>query len=162
MIFLLVCFRALKGKHLDAKVMARAPISWLDKCRIYNHLIGYISNSNFKFKFSNSKQTFVPVFVAKRIFKTHQHFCFLCFHSRWRFFWFHKDRENTKDLFTLAENNFGERKLSCTRLNFSEILFAGTKRAVPGGQYRPILLARVANQNTEFAAYCPLAELSII
>ena len=24
----------------------------------------------------------LPVFVAKRIFKTHQHFCFLCFHSR--------------------------------------------------------------------------------
>ena len=37
--------------HLDAKVMVRAPISWLDKCRKYNHLIGYISNSNFKFKF---------------------------------------------------------------------------------------------------------------
>ena len=30
----------------------------------------------------------------------------------------------------MAENNFGERKLSCTRLNFGEILFAGTKRAV--------------------------------
>ena len=35
-----------KKNHLDAKVMARAPISWLDKCRKYNHLIGYISNSN--------------------------------------------------------------------------------------------------------------------
>ena len=46
---------------------------------------GYISNSNFKFKFSNSKQTFVfnlPGFAAKSIFKTYQHFCFLCFHSR--------------------------------------------------------------------------------
>ena len=116
---------------------------------------------HFKFKFSNFQQTFVPVFVAKRIFKTHQHFCFLCFHSRCRFFWFHKGRENTKNLFTLAENNFGERKLSCTRLNFGEILFSGTKRAVPGGQYRSILPARVANQNTEFAAYCPLAELAI-
>ena len=145
--------------------MESAPISWLDKCRKYNHLIGYISNSNFKFKFSNfqiqNKLLCLPVFVAKRIFKTHQHFYFLCFHSRWRFFWFHKDRENTKNLFTLAENNFGERKLSCTRLNFGEILFAGTKRAVPGGQYRSILPARVANQNTEFAEYCPLAELAI-
>ena len=122
--------------------------------------LGYISNSNFKFKFSNSKLTFVfnlPVFAAKRIFKTYQHFCFLCFHSRWRFFWFHKDREVTKSLFTLAESNFSERKLSCTRLNFVEFLFAGTKRAVPGGQYRSILPARVANQNTEFAAYCLLA-----
>ena len=119
---------------------------------------------HFKFKFSNSKQTFVlnlPVFAAKRIFKTSQHICFLCFHSRGRFFWFHKDREITKNLFTLAESNFNERKLSSTRLNFGEILFAGTKRGVPGGQYCSILPARVANQNTEFAAYCPLTELAI-
>ena len=27
----------------------------------------------------------LPVFVAKSILKTHQHFCFLCFHSRKRF-----------------------------------------------------------------------------
>ena len=59
-------------------------------------------------------------------------------------------REIIKTLFTLAENNFGERKLSCT----GEILFAGTKRAVPDGQYRSILPARVPNQNTEFATYC--------
>ena len=51
-------------------------------------------------------------------------------------FWFHKDREITKNLFTLAESNFSERKLLCTCLNFGNILFAGTKRAVPGGQYR--------------------------
>jgi len=136
----------------------------LDKCRKYNHLIGYISNSNFKFKFSNSKQTFVfnlPVFAAKRIFKTYQHFCFVCFHSRGRFFWFHKDRKITKSLFTLAESNLSERKLSCTRLNFGEILFAGTKRAVHGGQYRSILPSQVANLNTEFAAYCPLVEVAI-
>ena len=86
-------------------------------------------------------------------------FCFLCFHSRGRFFRFHKDRENTRNLFTLAENNFGERKLSCIRLNFDEIFFAETKRAVMGGQYRSILPARLANQNTEFAAYCQLASL---
>ena len=76
---------------------------------------------HFKFKFSNLKQTFefnLPVFAAKRIFKTYQHFCFLCFHSRGRFFWFHKDREITKSLFTLAKVflPFSERKLSCTRL----------------------------------------------
>ena len=29
-------------------------------------------------------------------------------------FWFHKDREITKNHFTLVENNFGERKLSCS------------------------------------------------
>ena len=157
----LFIFENWKGTQLNAKVIARAPISWLDMQK-YNHLIGYISNSNFKF--SNSKQTLMfnsPVCAAKRIFKTYQHFCFLCFHSRWRFLWFHKDREVTKNLFTLTESNFSERKLSCTRLNLDEILFAGRKRSVPGGQYRSILPARVANQNTEFAAYCPLAELAI-
>ena len=35
---------------------------------------------------------------------------------------------------------------------------AGTKRAIPSGQDRPILPARVANQNTGFASSCPLAE----
>ena len=125
----LFIFEHWKGTQLNAKVIARAPISWLDKCRKYNQLIGYISNSNFKFKFSNSKQTFVfnlPGFATKVIFKTYQHFCFLCFHSRWRFFWFHKDWEITQNLFTLVESNFSERKLSCTRLNVGEILFAGT------------------------------------
>ena len=138
--------------------MARAPISRLDKCRKYNHLIGYISNSNFQIQ---NKVLCLPVFVAKSIFKTHQHFSFPCFHSRCRFFWFHKDTEIPKKSFTLAKNNFGERKLSCTCLNFGEILFAGTKREVLGGQYRSILPARVANQNTEFAAYCLPAELAI-
>ena len=70
----------------------------------------------------------LPVFAAKRIFKTYRHFCFLCFHSRGRFFWFHKDREITKSLFTLAESNFSERKLSCTRLNF----YCGNETGSPG------------------------------
>ena len=52
-----------------------------------------------------------------------------------------------------AENYFSERKLSCTYLNFGEILFAETKRAVPNGQHRSILPARVSNQNTEFSAH---------
>ena len=98
---------------------------------------------HFKFKFSifqiQNKLLCLSVFPAKRIFKTHQHYCFLCFHSRWGLLWFHKDREITKNLFTLAENNFVERKLSCTRLNFGEIVFAVTKLAVPGGHYRSIL-----------------------
>ena len=33
--------------------------------------------------------------------------------------------------------------------------FAGTKRAIPSGQDRPILPARVANQNTGFASSAP-------
>ena len=152
MIFVyLFIFEHWKGTQLNAnyKVIARAPISWLDKYRKYNHLIGYISNSNFQIQ--NKFLCLICRFLLQNVF---QHFCFLCFHSRWRFFWFHKDREITKNIFTLAEGNFSEGKLSCTRLNFGEILFAGTKRAVPGVQYRSILPARVANQNTE---YCPLA-----
>ena len=42
-----------------------------------------------------------------------------------------KTEKSQKNLFTLAENNFGQRKLTSTRLHFGEILFAGTKRAVP-------------------------------
>ena len=38
----LFIFEHWKGNQLYAKAMARAPISWLDKCRKYNHLIGYI------------------------------------------------------------------------------------------------------------------------
>jgi len=101
-------------------VNAENTIIWLVSFQIQ------ISNSNFQIQ---NKLLCLPVFVAKRIFKTHQRF--LCFQYRWRLFWFHKDREITKNLFTLAENNFSERKLSCTRLNFGEILFAGTKRAIP-------------------------------
>ena len=67
----------------------------------------------------------------------------------------------SQKILLLSRKVFCERKVSCTRLNFGEILFAGTKRAIPGGRYRSILPARVANQNTEFAAYCPLAEFAI-
>ena len=136
--------------------MAHAPISWWDKCRKYNHLIGHILNSNFKFPSFQiqNKLLCLPVFVAKRIFKTHQHFCFLCFHCRWHFFWFHKGIEITKNLFTLAENNFGERKLSCTLPKF----YLRERNSSPGRAVS-LHLARSANQNTEFAAYCPLSEL---
>ena len=39
--------------------------------------------------------------------------------------------------------------------------FAGTKQGIASGQDRPILPARVANQNTGFASSCPLAEPAI-
>ena len=39
--------------------------------------------------------------------------------------------------------------------------FAGPTRGIPSGQDRPILPARVANQNTGFASSCPLAEPAI-
>ena len=36
-----------------------------------------------------------------------------------------------------------------------------TKREIPSGQYRSILLARVANQSARFGSSCPLTELVI-
>ena len=40
----------------------------------------------------------------------------------------------------------------------TEFRFCGTNAAIPSGQDRPILPARVANQNTGFASCCPLAK----
>ena len=94
----LFIFEHWKGAQLNAKVIARAPISWLDKCRKYNHLIGYIS----------------------------------LFHSRWRFFWFHKDREITKTLFTLAESNFGEKKTFVHSLELWRNFIFGNETGSPG------------------------------
>ena len=39
----------------------------------------------------------------------------------------------SQKIFLLSRKIFCERKVLCTRLNFGEILFAGTKRAIPGG-----------------------------
>ena len=76
----------------------------------------------FNFQMQNKLLCLICRFLLQNvIFQTSQHFCFLCFHSRGRFFWFHKDREITKNIFTLAESNFSEGKFSCTRLNFGEI-----------------------------------------
>ena len=38
------------------------------------------------------------------------------------------------------------------KAGFEQFLFAGQKRAIPSGQDRPFLPARVANQNTGFAS----------
>ena len=46
-------------------------------------------------------------------------------------------------------------------LRQNSFAFAGPTRAIPSGQDRPILPARVANQNTGFASSCPLAEPAI-
>ena len=57
----LFIFEHWKGTQLNAKVIARAPISLLDKCRKYNHFIGYISNSKKTFVFN------LPVFAGNCI-----------------------------------------------------------------------------------------------
>ena len=69
--------------------------------------------------------------------------------------------KSQKNLFTLAESNFSERKLSCTRMNFGEILFAGTKRAVPGSPGRAVSLAHSGSQSehrirriTHYVLFC--------
>ena len=40
-------------------------------------------------------------------------------------------------------------------------VIAGTKRAIPSGQYRSVLPARVANHSAGFGSSFPLAELAI-
>ena len=40
-------------------------------------------------------------------------------------------------------------------------VIVGTKRAIPSGQYRSILAARVGNHGAEFGSSCPLAKLGI-
>ena len=68
--------------------------------------------------------------------------------------------EITENVFTVTES-FLRKKIFATSLYLGEIvLFWGTKRAILNGQYRSILPARVPNQNSEFAASSPLAELA--
>lgn len=46
-------------------------------------------------------------------------------------FWFHQDREITKNLFSFTDNIFGKTKLSCTCLNLAK-LYHGNKTGNPG------------------------------
>jgi len=78
----------------------------------------------------------LPVFVAKCILESHQPFCFL---------------------FTVTENMLRKKSFG-TRLDFGEMLL---REQNGNPEYRSILPAWVANQNTEFAASCPLAELAL-
>ena len=60
----LFIFEHWKGTQLNAKVIARASISWLDKCRKYNHLIGYISN----FQIQNKLLCLTCRFLLQNVF----------------------------------------------------------------------------------------------
>ena len=111
-------------------LVARAPI----------FLIGYISNSNFQVFIFKTNFCVCRFLLQKAFLKLINIFVFFAFILVDAFSGSIKTEKSQKNLFTLAQNNFGERKLSYTYLNFGEILFAGTKRAVPGGQYRSILL----------------------
>ena len=60
-------------------------------------------------------------------------------------------------LFTVTENILRKKSFG-TRLDFGEMLL---REQNGNPEYRSILPAWVANQNTEFAASCPLAELAL-
>ena len=99
------------------------------------------------FKFSNSKQTFVFAgFCCKTYFLNLSTFLFSLFHSRWRFFWFHKDREITKILFTLAESNFGEKKTFVHSLELWRNFICGNETGSPGRAVS-LHLARLGSQS---------------
>ena len=48
------------------------------------------------------------------------------------------------------------------KITTKKFSLAGTKRAIPSRQDRPMLPARPPNQNTGFASPCPLAEPAIL
>ena len=78
---------------------------------------------------------------------------FVCFYSRWRFqfsrFLVPSRQRNRRKFFYCHENN-SRKKTFVHPLGLRRKVFAGTKLAISSGQYRLILPARVANQNTEF------------
>ena len=98
------------------------------------------------FKFSNSKQTFVfAAFCCKTYFLRLINLFFSLFQSRWRFFWFHKDRVITKNVFTLAESNFGE-KTFVQSLELWRNFICGNETGSPGGAVS-VHLARSGSQS---------------
>ena len=90
----------------------------------------------FKFKFSNfqiqNKLLCLPVFVAKLIFKTYQRFCFLCFILVDAICGSIKTEKSQKNLFTLAESNFGEKKTFVHSLELWRNFICGNETGSPG------------------------------
>ena len=73
--------------------------------------------------------------------------------SRFLVFSFHPDREITENLFTVTENIL-RKKTFVHPLGLRRNVIAGTKWAIPSGQYGFILPARVANHSAEFGSSC--------
>ena len=82
--------------------------------------------------------------------------------NAFRFSGVHPDRKITENLFSVTENQFAK-EIFVHPLGLRRNVIAGTKRAIPSGQYRSILQlpARVANNSAGFSLSCPLAELGI-
>ena len=62
---------------------------------------------------------------------------------------------STENLSTVTENIF------MNPLGLRRNVIGGRKRAIPSGQHRSILPARIANHSAGFVSSCPLAELAI-
>ena len=67
---------------------------------------------------------------------------------------------STENLSTVTENIL-RKKTFISPLGLRRNVIAGRKRAIPSGQHRSILTARVANHSAGFVSSCPLAELAI-
>ena len=78
------------------------------------------------------------------------------------FFAFFKDRDEV-EVNKNAKKERGQHPaiLYGQKITPKNFAFAGTKWKIPSGQDRPILPARVGNQNTGFASSCPLADPAI-
>ena len=111
--------------HKNAK--RKNTIIWLVTFQIQ------ISNSNFQiFKFKTNFYIQFAGFCCKTYFLNLSTFLFSLFHSRWRYFWFHKNREITKNLFTLTESNFGENKTFVHSLELWRNFICGNETGSPG------------------------------
>ena len=107
----------------------------------------------------------LPVFVTKSILKTHQHFCFLCFHSRKRFQCSRilvpsRQRNHRKSIYCHGKYFAKESFLAPARIWTSAKSYYGNKtgnpkRAVSGS----ILPTGVANHSAGFDLSSPLMEL---
>ena len=107
----------------------------------------------------------LPVVVTKSILKTHQHFCFLCFHSRKRFQCSRflvpsRQRNHRKSIYCHGKYFAKESFLALAWIWTSAKSYYGNKtgnpkRAVSGS----ILPTGVANHSAGFGSSSPLMEL---
>ena len=103
----------------------------------------------FKFKTNFCFSRFLLQNVFLKLIST---FLFSLFHSRWRFFLFHKDREIPKNIFTLAESNFDEKKTLVHSLELWRNFICGNETGSPGRAVS-LHLARSGSQSEHRIRY---------
>ena len=69
--------------------------------------------------------------------------------------------QKSQKIFLLSWKIFCETEFSCTPLSLRGNVIAGTKRAIPSGQYHSILPTWVANHSAGFGSSCPHSELAM-